>query len=350
MDAEVPAQKVVTVAQLLGLRARWREQRKTVVWTNGCFDLLHVGHVRGFREARALGDVLVVGVNSDDSVRLLKGPSRPLVGQAERAELLAALECVDAVVIFHESTPEAILSQMRPDIHCKGGDYAPPHGRPVPEAALVESYGGRVAYLTFSPGVSTTALARRAAQGPARVVQRSQGRPAVFLDRDGTLVEDAGYPGDPHQLQLLPGAAEALAELHTRGFALVIISNQSGAGRGFITQEQADRVHQGLTELLLERGVALDGAYYCYHAPAEACACRKPSPLLLQAAADELGLDLARSFLVGDKQTDVEAGRAAGSRTILVTDRPTEGLPADFVARGWRAIVDYILAQTRGAL
>lgn len=132
-----------------------------MVWTNGCFDLLHAGHVRSLLAARKLGDVLVVGLNSDTSVRQLKGSSRPVMPQAERAELLAALACVDAVVIFDELTPEAALGRLRPDIHCKGADYAPPHGKPVPEKALVESYGGRVEFLPLLPGVSTTDLVER---------------------------------------------------------------------------------------------------------------------------------------------------------------------------------------------
>lgn len=162
MDADNLPCKVFLVEELLTLRARWRQERKSVVWTNGCFDLLHVGHVRSLQEARRLGAVLVVGVNSDGSVRRLKGPTRPLVAAADRAEVLAALACVDAVVIFDELTPEAILAQVQPDICCKGGDYAPPNGKPVPEATVIESYGGRLAFLSFCPGISTTELARRA--------------------------------------------------------------------------------------------------------------------------------------------------------------------------------------------
>jgi rfaE bifunctional protein nucleotidyltransferase chain/domain len=287
--------------------------------------------------------VLVVGLNGDDSVRRLKGPTRPLVPEAERAEVLAALACVDAVVIFHELTPETMLARVRPDIHTKGGDYAPPHGKPVPEKALVESYGGRVAFLSLSPGVSTTELARRAAERPA---PRPTGRPAVFLDRDGTLVEDVGYASEPEQLRLLPGAAAALAKLRANGFALVLISNQSGVGRGLFSREQADRVHSGLADLLAAQGVSLDGAYYCYHTPDDRCVCRKPSSHLLLTAADELGLDPARSFMVGDKACDVEAGRAAGCRTVRFGD----GEGADFAARDWPAVVDYILARTREAV
>jgi rfaE bifunctional protein nucleotidyltransferase chain/domain len=166
VDADNLPRKVFPLEQLLSLRARWRQERKTVVWTNGCFDLLHVGHVRSLQEARSLGDVLVVGVNSDSSVRKLKGATRPLVPEAERAEVLAALACVEAVVIFHELTPETILSRLQPDICCKGGDYAPPHGKPVPEATVIESYGGRLAFLSFCPGISTTELARRAGERP----------------------------------------------------------------------------------------------------------------------------------------------------------------------------------------
>ncbi len=156
--------KVIDLGALLELRARWRAEGRTVVWTNGCFDLLHVGHVRGLQEARGLGDVLVVGVNSDASVRKLKGPGRPVVPEAERAEVLAALACVDHVLIFGEDTPTEVLARLRPDVHCKGADYAPPSTRPIPEAETVRAYGGRIAFLTFTPGVSTTDLVRRIEQ------------------------------------------------------------------------------------------------------------------------------------------------------------------------------------------
>ncbi len=146
---------------LLALRGQWRQAGKVVVWTNGCFDLLHAGHVRSLRAARALGDVLVVGLNSDASVRRIKGPTRPVLPEEDRAEVLAALECVDYVVVFEETTPEAALARLKPDIHCKGEDYAPPHGKPIPEAGLVESYGGRVAFIPLYPGISTTEILQR---------------------------------------------------------------------------------------------------------------------------------------------------------------------------------------------
>jgi D-beta-D-heptose 7-phosphate kinase/D-beta-D-heptose 1-phosphate adenosyltransferase len=156
--------KVIDLETLVAMRPRWRARGQRVVWTNGCFDLLHVGHVRNLQEARGLGDVLVVGVNSDASVRRLKGIGRPIVSQAERAELLAALGCVDHVVIFGEDTPTEVLGRLLPDVHCKGADYAPPSTRPIPEAPVVEAGGGRIAFLKFWSGLSTTDLVNRVAQ------------------------------------------------------------------------------------------------------------------------------------------------------------------------------------------
>lgn len=147
--------------ELLAMRDAARAAGFTVVWTNGAFDLLHPGHVASLRQARALGDLLIVGVNSDRSVKAYKGPNRPILNQDERAAMLAALECVTAVMIFDEDTPVESLMKLKPDIHCKGAEYAPPHGRPVPERAVVEGYGGRIEYLPLVPGVSTTEILRR---------------------------------------------------------------------------------------------------------------------------------------------------------------------------------------------
>lgn len=162
-DAGAAQGKLVEWDELLEMRRWWRDSGRTVVWTNGCFDLLHVGHVFSLSAARRLADVLVVGVNGDDSVRALKGPSRPLVPAVQRATLVAALETVDHVVVFEETTPEAALQRLQPDVHAKGADYA---DRPLPERAVVESYGGSVEFLPLVPDVSTTELVHRLAQEP----------------------------------------------------------------------------------------------------------------------------------------------------------------------------------------
>jgi len=145
-----------TLEQLIAWREDQRARRRTVVWTNGVFDVLHVGHLASLRGARQFGDVLIVGVNGDASVRASKGPERPIYRSDERVALLAALELVDAILVFDDPTPERVLAQLRPDVHVKGADYAPPDGKPVPERAVVEAYGGRIEFLPLVPGRSST--------------------------------------------------------------------------------------------------------------------------------------------------------------------------------------------------
>jgi histidinol-phosphate phosphatase family protein len=161
------------------------------------------------------------------------------------------------------------------------------------------------------------------------------GRPALFLDRDGTLIADVGYPRDPAGVRLLPGCPEALRRLARAGFALVIVSNQSGVGRGLFSRAEAEAVHAEVVRRFAGAGVSFDGAYYCYHAPDEGCGCRKPAPGLLLRAAAELDLELTHSFMVGDKAIDVEAGAAAGCRAVR------------FGAAGWEDVARVIESQGR---
>jgi rfaE bifunctional protein nucleotidyltransferase chain/domain len=145
----------LTLAEASALVRRLQAEGKRVVCTNGVFDVLHVGHVRYLQEARGLGDALIVGLNSDASTRAIKGAQRPLVPQSERAELLEALRCVDAVVAFEEPTADALLEALKPDVYVKGGDYA---GDGPPEAPTVRKYGGEVRTLQLVQGRSTTDL------------------------------------------------------------------------------------------------------------------------------------------------------------------------------------------------
>ena len=151
--------KVMTTEQLVPLLQQAQAQQKRIVFTNGCFDLMHIGHTRYLQAAKALGDLLVVGVNTDDSVRSLeKAPDRPIVQDAQRAEVLAALGCVDFVVLFAEPDPGRLIGALQPDVLVKGGDWALDKiiGRDI-----VEARGGMVRTIPLVPGLSTTALLQR---------------------------------------------------------------------------------------------------------------------------------------------------------------------------------------------
>ena len=154
--------KLKTPGKLVPVLEKLRRSGKKIVFTNGCFDLLHAGHVRYLREAKAAGDVLVIGLNSDRSVRGLKGPGRPLVPEGERAELLAALEMVDYVVIFDRPTPGELIAEISPDVLVKGGDWKRDQ---IAGADEVEAAGGRVLIVPLVPGRSTSGLIDKIIEG-----------------------------------------------------------------------------------------------------------------------------------------------------------------------------------------
>jgi histidinol-phosphate phosphatase family protein len=156
-------------------------------------------------------------------------------------------------------------------------------------------------------------------------VKQRRRSPAVFVDKDGTLVRDVPYNVDPERIELSPGAGDALAELAEAGYAVVVVSNQSGVARGLFAEEALAAVEQRLRELLASSEVTLAGFYYCPHHPqgnvsryAVACTCRKPEPGMILRAADELHVDLSRSWMIGDILDDVEAGNRAGCRSVLI--------------------------------
>ena len=140
--------------------AAWRQQGQKIVFTNGHFDLLHIGHVQYLQAARQMGDVLVVGLNDDASTRRRKGPKRPLIPQAERAFMLASLRMVDAVILWPEDDFSAVVAALKPDIYAKGADWNRPSGPRPPEAAIVAQNGGQLVYVELTPGRSTSALVR----------------------------------------------------------------------------------------------------------------------------------------------------------------------------------------------
>ena len=152
------AGKVLGREELAAELGRLRSQGKRIVFTNGCFDLVHAGHVRYLREAASLGDVLVVGINSDASVRSFKEPGRPVVPEGDRAEVVAALEMVDYVIVFGEPTAEALVADLEPDVYVKGGDY---RVEELPEARVVLGYGGQVRLVAYHEKRSTTEIIRK---------------------------------------------------------------------------------------------------------------------------------------------------------------------------------------------
>jgi D-glycero-beta-D-manno-heptose 1-phosphate adenylyltransferase len=145
--------KSLSLKEAINKRQQLEKENKKVIFTNGCFDIIHAGHVTYLQQAKDLGDYLILGINSDSSVQKLKGPNRPIVPQNERITVLSALSMIDMIIIFDESTPIALIKNIQPDVHVKGGDYIK---EDLPEYPVIKSYGGEVYILPFVPGASTT--------------------------------------------------------------------------------------------------------------------------------------------------------------------------------------------------
>jgi D-glycero-D-manno-heptose 1,7-bisphosphate phosphatase len=191
-------------------------------------------------------------------------------------------------------------------------------------------------------------------------------RPAVFIDRDGTLTEEVGYVNHPRRLRLLPRSAEAIRRLNAAGVLAIIATNQAGIARGYFSEDVLHAVNDEMVRLLKNEGAQVDGVYVCMHHPSAGgapyradCECRKPKAGLLTGAARDLGVDLAASTMIGDKASDLEAGRAAGTRAVLVLTGYGRGdweyqrhvfrVPPDHVAEDLLDAVDWILARRRPA-
>src|SRR5436309_4188454 len=170
--------------------------------------------------------------------------------------------------------------------------------------------------------------------------------PAVFIDRDGTIMEDCDYCSDPKDVRIFPGVREALLRLKSKGFQLIIITNQSGIGRGLMTVEQYRAVE---AEALRQLDGLIEATYFCPDVPGQRSSCRKPAPGMILQAKREHGIDFSRSFFIGDKEIDVECGRNAGVRTIRVQtgfQQDTTASTADWVAKNLPAAAEIILAET----
>jgi D-glycero-D-manno-heptose 1,7-bisphosphate phosphatase len=354
------ADKLISRDDLKYLCDIWRNDGKKIGFTSGSFDIMHAGHAAYLEQAKALCDVLIVGVNSDISVKKYKGDSRPIIPEAMRIALVAALESVNYTFLFDERRNSENISELKPHIYIKAGDYKESE---LSSKELVESYGGKVAIIPVVHKISTSDIISKiignemaanniakdqesrkgkvdhnvqdterchdpapepteieAVQAPLSRTKKSR---AIFLDRDGTINEDVEYLHEPGKFRFTPNAMEGLKKLQNLGFRLVVITTQAGIGLGYFTKEDFYKVNREMFRQLATANVVIDRIYFCPHGIGDNCNCRKPKTGLFERAESDLNIDMKASIMIGDKTSDVEAGKRAGCMTILVkTGKP----------------------------
>lgn len=321
--------KIKSRDELASICEGFRKKGKTIGFTSGAFDLLHAGHADYLEKARAMCDVLIVGVNSDDSIRKYKGADRPVVSEQHRLQLVAALESVDYVFLFDERRNQKNIEALKPCLYIKAGDY---DDGSLTSGETVKQYGGEVRFIPLVDGLSTTKIIEKLSvfAGPDanRFVDRDQTeyirmRPAkassaIFFDRDGTINVEAEYIHMPEQFRFLPNSLEGIKRFQDMGFRIVLVTNQPGIGIGYFSKEDFYRVNRIMLTGFSKSGILVDKIYFCPHSKSEKCECRKPGQALIRRAQDEMNIDMTNSFFIGDKTGDIETGRRAGIKTILV--------------------------------
>jgi len=312
MNAKIKSQK-----EIIEIVKNLKKRGKKIVTFNGSFDILHLGHIKSFEEAKKQGDVFIILLNSDESVRKYKGPNHPVNSENDRAEILASLECVDYVAIFDEINCKNILSKVKPDIHCNGSDW----GKNCVERGVVEENGGSIHILKWQKGFSTSGLIKK-----NKNVHSKPDVKAVFLDRDGTInINDPKYTHKKEDFKFFKETIPALKKLSKTDYKIIIVTNQSGIARGYFKESLLKSLHKWMLSYFKKKGIRIDKIYYCPHGPDDNCACRKPKIGMFLKAYQDFGLNLSKSWFIGDDNRDVIAGREANIRTIKIGAK----MPAD---------------------
>ena len=303
--------KIVSLEEALSIRAQAKAVGKRVAALSGSFDLMHGGHIAILEESRDQGDMLFVLLNSDASVSGYKGPGRPFVPEKDRALLLAGVSAVDYVIVFNDLVPIKILEALQPDVYCNGSDW----GEGCIETPTVEAYGGKMYFISrgaVSTASSTEIVKRICAQCGVAPIK------AAFIDRDGVVLEDVGYLHEVEKAKFLPNAIQGIKKIADAGYTIIIVTNQSGIGRGKYPESDMHTVNDWMVGELKKNGVAVAGVYFCPHAPEDACECRKPKTELLTRAARDHNLTLEKCWVIGDKASDIECGRYVNAKAILI--------------------------------
>jgi len=329
-------EKIKTQEELAGLVQGLRKQDKKIVAVSGSFDFFHLGHIKLFQRAKQRGDVLFVLLNSDKSISAYKARP-PVMPEHIRARTISCLNFVNYVVLFDELTPVKVLEKIKPDVYCIG----PGWGKNCIERKVIEDNKGEIYVLPRTEAISTSELVNRVFEHYSKPSNK-----AVFLDRDGTInLNEPKYIYRIEDFKFMPGAVSALKKLSGTDYKIIIVTNQSGIGRGYYTEDDLKKLHQWMLGELKREGVRIDKIYYCPHRPDDKCECRKPGIGMFMKAVDDFSVNLSKSWMVGDHETDIIAARQANIMAIKIGAKMSEDLKLEphFYAKDLFEAVDIII-------
>lgn len=334
--------------EIAELVSRLKKQGKKIGFTSGAFDIFHAGHVDYLQKAKDVCDVLIIGLNSDESIKEYKDKNRPINTWKHRAKVLSALESVDYIFSFDEKNNHANIELLKPDFYIKAGDYDVSRLTSKP---IVEKCGGRAVLIPVEEDTSGTEIIKKIKslesadklnENTAEYIplkDSDEKIKAIFLDRDGTINVDHQYTHEIEKFAFTPNAVEGLKRMQELGYKLIIVTDQPGIGLGYYTKEDFYAFNRHIFRQLAPHNIRIDKIYFCPHSINDNCSCRKPKTALVERAQEYYNgrIDMENSFFIGDKTSDIKCGKDAGLRTILVRTGSAgkdgrHDIKADFVA------------------
>lgn len=313
---------VNTSQDLLKILSESKKINVKIGTVNGTYDLLHDGHVDAINFAYINCDQLIILINSDKSVRLYKGPSRPIENALKRAKNIEELFPSSLIYVFDELNPLNILEKIKPSIHFIGPDW----GKKTLEQQLVEKNGGVVKFINKKYEISTSEILKN-------IGINDKFNRAVFLDRDGTIIKDKNYLTDIENIEFFPDIEKILLKLLNLGYLLFIVSNQSMVARKISTKKNALQINKYIVNQLNDMGVVITESYLDFSHPNKPSKTRKPNTGFLEIAAYKHKLALKNSWMIGDKESDILFGKRGNTKTIQIIGSHKISEFADFTIK-----------------
>lgn len=314
--------KIYPRKELTEILDQFRMKGKKIGVTNGTFDLLHSGHVEYLEKAKKACDILIVSVNTDISVKKYKDPNRPIIPEQDRATIVAALESVDYVTFHNEKRMRNTLKAFKPHYYIKAADY---NNTSLTSKDVLDQWGGKTLFIPLVEGKSTTSIIGKIldvyGEEPIALEIKTHSKTknkAIILDRDGVINEEIEYLHEPPKFKFIKNALEGIKQMQDMGYKIVIATTQAGIGLGYFTKEDFYKVNKVMLQGFHDYGIIASRIYFCPHNISDNCNCRKPKTGLLERAEKDLYLDIKQSWIIGDKTSDILAGKNMNGNTLLV--------------------------------
>lgn len=308
----------------------FKKDKKIVGFTSGAFDIVHAGHVQLLREARKLCDILIVGLNSDASIKRYKSANRPINTEHDRLSVMSAFEYIDYIFVFDENNNNKNIEELKPDLYIKGEDYK---NKPLSSSALLEQYGGKTVLINLAQGRSTSNIVDViiSKELSTKLSEDHIYDGIAFIDRDGVINEDVGYLHKEEDFTLIAGTVEAIKILNNKNIAVVVVTNQPGIGVGLYSDLDFTKINIIMIKELHKMGARLDKIYYCPDMIA-ASKYKKPNGGMLVKALSEIKITRdAKKYMFGDSRSDSLAAKNADPSIVTVGLLTGRGLKDNWV-------------------